>query len=154
MIDIGTKVRIKPEAQYKYADYAKEYVAKPMTIGWISWNGGVAQMQFPHLRVCIDDIEEDNMDTEVLLNKLTKAISHAYKEDKTAPGLTVSALKKGYYCSVVRYDGAFGAGKRVICKARGDSLGVTLKDVATQFLNITTQVKDPVQELNELVSSK
>jgi hypothetical protein len=152
MIDVGSKVRIKPEVRDKYKQYLHKFTDLEVT--WISFYAGILETAFPKGILPIDDIEEYNMDTEVLLNKLTKAISHAYKEDKTAPGLTVSALKKGYYCSVVRYDGAFGAGKRVICKARGDSLGVTLKDVATQFLNITTQVKDPVQELNELVSSK
>jgi hypothetical protein len=91
------------------------------------------------------------MSTEVLIDKLTKAISHKYKEDKTAPGLTVSALKKGYYCSVVRYDGAFGNGKVVVCKAKADTLDGALKDVANQFLSLAAQPKDPVQELGELV---
>ena len=91
------------------------------------------------------------MDTQVLIDKLTKAISHKYREDKTAPGLTVSALKKGYYCSVVRYDGAFGAGKVVVCKAKSDTLNGALQDVASQFLSLAVQPKDPVQELGELV---
>jgi hypothetical protein len=91
------------------------------------------------------------MDTQVLIDKLTKAISHKYREDKTAPGLTVSALKKGYYCSVVRYDGAFGAGKKVVCKAKADSLNGALQDVASQFLSLVSQPKDPLQELGELV---
>lgn len=94
------------------------------------------------------------MNTQALLDKLTKAISFTYKEDKTAPGLTVSALKKGYYCSVVRYDGAFGAGKVVICKAKSDTLDGALQDVAHQFLSLSARVKDPVQELGELVGGK
>jgi len=91
--------------------------------------------------------------TEVLIDKLTKAISHKYREDKTAPGLTVAALKKGFYCSVVRYDGAFGNGKVVVCKAKADTLDSALKSVASQFLTIAAQPKDPVQELDELVRS-
>ena len=93
------------------------------------------------------------MDTQVLIDKLTKAISHKYREDKTAPGLTVSAPKKGYYCSVVRYDGTFGAGKVVVCKAKSDTLNGALQDVASKFLSLAEQPKDPVQELSDLVRS-
>lgn len=87
------------------------------------------------------------MNTEVLIDKLTKAVSHRYRDDKTAPGLTVSALKKGYYCSVVRYEGPFARNKVVVCKAKGDSLSATLKDLTTQFLNDQTGPVDPIQEL-------
>lgn len=90
---------------------------------------------------------------EVIINTLTKAISYKYREDKTAPGLTISALKKGFYCSVVRYNGAFGSGKEVVCKAKSDSLFNALKSVAIQFGNLNLYPRDPIQELDQLVRS-
>ena len=87
------------------------------------------------------------MNTEVLIDKLTKAISYRYRDDKTAPGLTVSSLKKGYYCSVVRYEGAFAKDKIIVCKAKADSLADALKDLTNQFLNTQTVPVDPIQDL-------
>lgn len=89
--------------------------------------------------------------TEQLIDKITKAISFKFREDKTAPGLTVASLKKGFYCSVVRYGGAFGKDKKVVCKAKGDTLDAALKSVANEFLALAPAPKDPVQELDDLV---
>jgi hypothetical protein len=89
-----------------------------------------------------------------LLDKLIKAVSYTYRDDKTAPGLTISALKKGYYCSVVRYDGAFGNSKVVVCKVKADALEDAVKEIAVKFLASTNVAKDPVQELSDIVSSK
>jgi hypothetical protein len=91
------------------------------------------------------------MSTDQLVDKLTKAISFKYKEDKTVPGLTVAALKNGFYCSVVRYGGAFGRDKKVICSAKADTLDKVLKGVATKFLSLNDMPKNPVQELGDLV---
>jgi hypothetical protein len=94
------------------------------------------------------------MKTEVLIDKLTKAISHRYRDDKTAPGLTVSALKKGYYCSVVRYEGAFATNKVVVCKAKANSLTEALNELTTQFLKTKDVPVDPVQDLrNSFIAS-
>jgi len=90
---------------------------------------------------------------EIVIDKLTKAISYKYREDKTAPGLTISALKKGYYCSVIRYNGAFGAGKEVVCKAKSNSLLDALENVSNQFLDLNSYPQDPIQELKQLVRS-
>jgi hypothetical protein len=87
------------------------------------------------------------MNTDVLIDKLTKAISYRYRDDKTAPGLTVSALKKGYYCSVVRYENAFAKGKVVVCKAKSDSLADALEDLTEQFLSTQLVPVDPIQDL-------
>ncbi|SRR5258708_5320866 len=87
------------------------------------------------------------MNTEILIDKLTKAISYRYRDDKTAPGLTVSALKKSYYCSVVRYEGAFARDKVVVCKAKADSLQGALNDLTTQFLGTQDAPVDPIQDL-------
>lgn len=89
--------------------------------------------------------------TDILMDKLTKAVSYKYQDDKTAPGVVVSALKKGYYCSVVRYSQAFAKGKQVVCNARADDLPSALKELATKFVAISAQPKDPVQELGALV---
>jgi hypothetical protein len=91
------------------------------------------------------------MNTDVLLDKLTRAIAFKYREDKTVPGLTVAALKKGYYCSVVRYSGAFAKGKVVVCSARGNTLSTALKGVAEKFLTTAKVAFDPLQELGEIV---
>lgn len=91
------------------------------------------------------------MSTELLMDKLTNAVSFKFKEDKTAPGVTVSRLKKGYYCSVVRYSGAFAKGKQVVCHARGDDLHTAIKTLAITFVALTAQPRDPVQELGVLL---
>jgi len=88
---------------------------------------------------------------EQLVDSLTKAISYKFRDDKTAPGLTVSALKKGYYCSIVRYDGPFARDKKIVCKAKADSLNEALRSVADQFLNADTTPQDPVQQLGALL---
>lgn len=92
------------------------------------------------------------MNTDQLMDKLVKAISYRYAEDKTSPGVTISALKKGYYCSVVRYDGAFAKGKQVVCTGRGVTLEAALQDVANTFMATMSPLpKNPVQELFEFV---
>lgn len=91
------------------------------------------------------------MNTQVLLDKLTQAVSFQFKDDKTSPGITVSALKKGYYASVVRYSSAFAKGKTVVCSARGDTLDQALEGVAKEFLVKINVQPDPVQQLDTLV---
>lgn len=94
------------------------------------------------------------MNTElVLLDKLTKAIAYTFKDDKTAPGVTVASLPKGqYYCSVVRYDSAFGKDKRVVCSVTAPTLSAALKAITDEFLNTPVpQLKNPVDELKEAV---
>jgi hypothetical protein len=92
------------------------------------------------------------MNTEILIDKLTKAISYRYRDDKTAPGLVVSALKKGYYCSVVRYESAFAKDKVVVCKAKSSSLTEALNDLTIQFLGTQGTPKDPVQDLQDFLA--
>lgn len=94
------------------------------------------------------------METHLLINKLILAISYKYHEDKTSPNLTISALKKGYYCSIVRYSGAFGTYKEVVCKANADTLDAAVQDVANQFVNRFHYPKDPFQELVELIRNE
>lgn len=91
------------------------------------------------------------MDTQVLLNKLTQAVSFQFRDDKTSPGVTVSALKKGFYASVVRYTGAIAKGKVVVCSARGDTIDQALEGVAKEFLVKVNAQPDPLQQLDTLV---
>jgi len=91
----------------------------------------------------------NNLTTEQLIDKLTKAISFKFKEDKTAPGLTVSALKKGYYCSIVRYEGPFARNKVVVCKAKGKTLPEALNELTTTFLTAQDNPTDPIQDLRK-----
>lgn len=89
--------------------------------------------------------------TEQLIDAIAQAVSYKFREDKTAPGLTISSLKKGYYCSIVRYDGPFARDKKVVCKAKADTLQGALRQVADEFLNNNNTPKDPVQQLGALL---
>jgi hypothetical protein len=91
------------------------------------------------------------MTTDQLIDKLTQAVTYKFRDDKTSPGVVVSALKKGYYCSVVRYGGAFAKDKKVVCNSRGTTLQEALKDLATKFVALAVEPKNPVQELDDLV---
>lgn len=94
----------------------------------------------------------DNM--QELIDKLTNAISYKFKEDGTSPGLTISRLRHGYYCSVVRYPKGGAASlknKVIVCKAEGDTLDSALKSVATQFVTVAKANRDPLQELSDIV---
>lgn len=90
------------------------------------------------------------MNTETLIEKLTKAISYYYREDKTSPGLTISKLKNSYYCSIIRYEGAFNT-KVVVCKSTGDTLHIALQNVVNLFLDLAYQPRNPVQDLSVFV---
>ena len=90
-------------------------------------------------------------DTQCLIDKITSAISFKFKEDTTAPNLTISRLKNGYYCSVIRFTGSFARGKEVVCKVRANNLDDALKAIAKEFLSTANHQKDPLQELSELV---
>jgi hypothetical protein len=94
--------------------------------------------------------KEDKMDTtQNLIDKLTSAISYKFKDDGTRPNLTISRLRKGYYCSVVRFPkGAKDTkNKIVVCKAEADSLDAALKGVTMAFLVFADHQPDPIQEL-------
>lgn len=92
------------------------------------------------------------MNSDQLMDKLIKAVSYRYVEDKTTPGVTISSLKKGYYCSIVRYDGAFAKGKVVLLAAKGDTLSLALTELASKFVALNKQSLNPIQELDELVN--
>lgn len=89
------------------------------------------------------------MDTQNLIDKIVKAISHQYKTDKTVPGLQIALVKHGYYVSIVRYAKPFGKEKSVAFKARGDTLNAALLDLAMQFCRDNPFPRNPVYELND-----
>lgn len=94
-----------------------------------------------------------NNEVEVLLEKLSKAVSFQYP-GKCAPSVLVSCLpNKHYYVSVVRYEESF-EDKKVMHKARNTSLFEALKDVADQLLKSVIKEKDPLDELNIFLTKK
>jgi hypothetical protein len=90
-----------------------------------------------------------------LIDKLASAISFKFKEDGTSPNLTISKLRHGYYCSVVRYAKGTPAPKNkvVVCKFTGDTLESAVKGVVSEFLKVAKPEPDPVQELDSLSKS-
>lgn len=100
--------------------------------------------------------KEEKMDTtQNLIDKLTNAISFKFKDDGTRPNLTISRLRNGYYCSVVRFPKGAPANKSkvVICKAEADSLDAALKGVTMAFLVFADPQPDPIQELVKLAET-
>jgi hypothetical protein len=96
------------------------------------------------------------IDTQQLIDKLTNAISYKFKEDGTRPNLTISRLRHGFYCSVVRYPNGAAPSKAkvVVCKAESDNLDSALGAIAAAFLIYADPQPDPVQELAALATPK
>jgi hypothetical protein len=86
-----------------------------------------------------------------IIAKITKAITHAFKSDGTAPGLTVAWLthNQSFYVSVIRW---IEGEKTVVCSAQHADLKTALFEVAGKFLAAHPPVKSPVEELAEMVS--
>lgn len=93
-------------------------------------------------------------DVTQLIDKLTNAVSFKFKDDATSPNVTISKLRHGYYCSVVRFSKAGATQKKVVvCKATADSLEDAVKSVVTAFLKVAQPSPDPLQELNNLANA-
>ncbi len=93
-------------------------------------------------------------DVTQLIDKLTNAVSFKFKEDATSPNVTISKLRHGYYCSVVRYAKSGGTGQKkiVVCKAEAPNLEDAVKGVVGAFLKVAAPQPDPVQELDKLAN--
>lgn len=92
------------------------------------------------------------METQELLEKLTKAVAFKFKEDGTVPGVTTAFLKDGrFYCSVVRYGSQYVYGKSVVCSSIAPTLNGAIQNTAKEFLRIAVVVLDPIQDLDSLV---
>jgi hypothetical protein len=95
-----------------------------------------------------------SINVQELIDKLANAISFKFKEDGTSPGLTISKLRNGYYCSVVRYPSGGAAStktKVIVCKAQASSLEAAVQEVAKRFVETNKSQPDPLQALNEAV---
>lgn len=92
---------------------------------------------------------------EQLIDKLTDAVSYKFKDDGTSPGLVISKLRQGYYCSVVRYPNGGASDKRnkvIVCKATASTLDLAVKEVAKRFVEVVkTQPTNPLEALGEAV---
>lgn len=91
-------------------------------------------------------------DVTQLIDKLTRAVSFKFKEDGTSPGVTISKLRHGYYCSVVRYPKSGPNKKVVVCGVEASSLEEAVKSAVSAFLKVAQPSPDPLQELNSLVN--
>jgi hypothetical protein len=92
-------------------------------------------------------------DVSQLIDKLTNAVSFKYAEDATSPNVTISKLRKGYYCSVVRYAKSGAVQKKVVvCNAKADNLGDAVRNVVSAFLKIAQPQPDPLSELDKLAN--
>jgi hypothetical protein len=132
-------------------------------------DGGVSEKDFPDLILCgirseVVDFylthvksKEAKMTADVfqLIDKLTTAVSFKFKDDATSPGVTISKLRHGYYCSVVRYAKVQGAvqKKQVVCKAEASTLEDAVKGVVGAFLKVAQPTPDPLQELDKLANA-
>jgi hypothetical protein len=92
-------------------------------------------------------------DVSQLIDKLTNAVSFKYAEDATSPNVTISKLRKGYYCSVVRYAKSGAVQKKVVvCNAKADTLPDAVRNVVNAFLKIAQPQPDPLSELDKLAN--
>ena len=92
-------------------------------------------------------------DVTQLIDKLTNAVSFKFKDDGTSPNVTISKLRHGYYCSVVRYAKAGAVQKKiVVCKATDSTLEGAVKGVVGAFLQVAAPTPDPLQELDKLAN--
>lgn len=95
-------------------------------------------------------------DTFQLIDKLVSAVSFKFKDDGTSPNVTISKLRHGYYCSVVRYTEAKGKKnvKVVVCNAQADSLEKAVTQVVASFLKIAQPETNPLLDLQNAVSAE
>ena len=93
-------------------------------------------------------------ESDMLIEKLIEAVAYKFPQDGMRPGLTISKLRHGYYCSVVRYPtGGIPKKKLVVAKAQANTLEEAIKGVVGDFLAVVDEKKTPVQELSELIAS-
>lgn len=84
---------------------------------------------------------------------LLSMISHAYRRDRTRPGLVLSKLDDGVYASIARYDTPWGSPKVVVCSIQGAS---TSEAACEQLLRMWCAVNSvPVpQQAKEVAKAK
>lgn len=72
---------------------------------------------------------------KTLAETFLEAVTAAYPEDPSTPGIVVSFLgrERGYYVSLVRYSDPGGDGKRVMLRATRPSLDAALTECARKW---------------------
>lgn len=88
------------------------------------------------------------MDTKVLIEKLTKALSYKYPNDRMMPGVTIAYLRSGnFYVSLLRYTPE----KSVIFKNENADLVAALMK-AGKFLTSSHPERNALDELNDALN--
>lgn len=91
------------------------------------------------------------MDTQTLIDKITKAITFAFKSDGTKPGLTISWIEgkeSAFYTSIVRW---VSGEKAVFCSTRNADLNTALVVLAKNFLETVEIPSNPMDELTNFL---
>lgn len=88
-----------------------------------------------------------------VLEKITKAISFAYKADGTCPGLTISWLSHSneYYVSIVRW---IRGEKIIVCSTKDKILTTALIALSHKFILENPAPVNPIDELVSFISEK
>jgi hypothetical protein len=87
------------------------------------------------------------MNTDALLDKLTKAVTHQYNSDPSCPSVILSYIKGKYYTSIVRYTRNYGEGKQIVCHLTADTINDALKGISCIWLEQTGVNINPVEDL-------
>jgi hypothetical protein len=93
------------------------------------------------------------MNTQTLIEKITKAIAFVYKSDGTVPGLTIAMLPHNgsFYVSVVRW---VAGEKEVACSNSHSSLNEALIGLSGKFLLASMAPVNPLDELSEFLANE
>lgn len=92
------------------------------------------------------------MNTQTLIEKITKAIAFAYKSDGTIPGVTIASLPHNgsFYVSIVRW---VAGEKEVLCSNCHKDLAEALHGLSKAFLAKTPPPVNPLDELSDFIVS-
>lgn len=89
-----------------------------------------------------------------LAETLLEAVTAAYPEDPSKPGLVVSYLgAEGYYCSVSRYTETFGRGRILVAKATKPTLSEALEDVARTWFAAYAPAEPAIRALRRALET-
>lgn len=89
------------------------------------------------------------MSTKELIDKITKALSFKFPNDRMMPGITISHLKNGnFYVSLLRHN----PNKKVIHKYQDPDLDVALSTVGRFLLESEVRDLNPLDELSNVLN--
>lgn len=93
------------------------------------------------------------MNTQTLIEKITKAITFVYKSDGTVPGLTIATLPHNgsFYVSVVRW---VSGEKEVVCSNSNKNLNEALIGLSGKFLVEVLPPINPLDDLSEFLANE